>query len=51
MKTIRCKKCNKRLLDFKDDINIVTKCPRCKKINQLSISDNKIIIKDCRIES
>jgi phage FluMu protein Com len=51
MKTLRCKHCNKRLLDFKDDINVVVKCNRCKKVNQLSINDNKIIIKDCKIES
>lgn len=49
MKSIRCKKCNRKLLEYSGDINAVIKC-RCKKYNQLSIIDNKIIIKDCKIE-
>lgn len=42
MKELRCEKCNKLLLTYKDDINITIKCNRCKSYINLKIDNSKI---------
>ncbi len=42
MKELRCKKCNKLLLTYRENINISIKCNRCKSYIDLKVEDDKV---------
>ena len=49
MNQLRCK-CNKLLLTFKNDINISTKCNRCKSYIDIIIENKDIkALNNCKI--
>jgi phage FluMu protein Com len=43
MQAIRCKECNKALVEAEGTCTIRKKCPRCHKYNVIKIDGNKII--------